>query len=84
MPAVTSTEATTAVVRDTSSSAAQAAIATSTVPRQATRSRIECSGGPGLFARRMASSTLMASAPPRPRASRAPPAPAGDRRPAGR
>ena len=59
MPAVTSTEAATAVVSDTSANEAQAAIDTRTAPRQAARSRMECSGGPGLFARRIASSTLM-------------------------
>ena len=80
MPAVTSTEATTAVVVDTSSNEAHAAIDTSTVPRQAARRRIECSGGPGLFARRMASSALMAS----PHHRGAPRAPAGVPRPAGR
>ena len=49
MPAVMSTEAATAVAGETSPRPAQAAIATSTVPRQATRSRIECSGWPGLL-----------------------------------
>ena len=58
MPAEVSTMAAMAVVHATSLSVAQAVIATSTVAREATRSRMESSGGPGRLARRMASTTL--------------------------
>ena len=67
MPAVTSTMATMAVFCETSPRAAQAAMGTRTAPRQAARRRMECSGGPGLFARRIASSTLHQASAPAPR-----------------
>jgi hypothetical protein len=58
IPTETRISAPSAVVCDTSPMAAQASMATPTVPRQATRSGIESSGGPGRLARRMASSAL--------------------------
>ena len=79
MPALTSTEAAMAMAGETSSNEAHAAIETSTVPRQAARSRIECSGGPGRLARRMASMALMTCRcgrrPPGRHRSAVPPAP---------
>src|ERR1700722_1975406 len=63
MPADTSTMAPIAVVQAISSRDAQAAMATSAAPRQATRSRMELSGGPGWLARRTASTTLTALVP---------------------
>ena len=58
VPAATSTMAPSAVVQAISPSEAQAAIATTTVARQASRSRTESSGSPGWLARRTTSMTL--------------------------
>ena len=67
VPAATSTMAPTAVVQAISWREAQAAIATSTAPRQASRNRMEFSGSPGWLARRTAATTLMAPATARAR-----------------
>ena len=64
MPSVTSPAAPRPAVRPRPMAAA-ASIATRTAPRQATRSRIECSGGPGRLARRNASSVLTVRLYPR-------------------
>ena len=60
VPADTSTMAPRAVVQPISWREAQAAIATSTAPRQASRSRMEFSGSPGWLARRTAATRLTA------------------------
>ena len=60
VPADTSTMAPAAVVQAISWREAQAAIATSTAPRQASRNRMEFSGSPGWLARRTAATMLTA------------------------
>ena len=70
VPAATSTMAPTAVVQPISWSEAQAAIATSTAPRQASRNRMEFSGSPGWLARRTAATMLTARRRPGPDAGR--------------
>ena len=64
VPADTSTMAPTAVVQAISCREAQAAIATSTAPRQASRKRTEFSGTPGWLARRTDSRTFTAARRP--------------------
>ena len=81
VPADTSTMAPIAVVQAISSREAQAAIATSTAPRHASRNRIESSGRPGRLARRTASIRLTAERPgPRPTTAPAGPGTARARR----
>ena len=67
VPAATSTMAPAAVVQAISWREAQAAIATSTAPRQASRNRMEFSGSPGWLARRTAATMLTAPATARAR-----------------
>src|ERR1700722_9045950 len=75
IPRATRAIAPRAAASDTSPIDAQAAIAAVTVKKQAARSRIECSGGPGRFAFLIASSVLTDS---RNRRSRVPrPVPGG-------
>jgi hypothetical protein len=58
IPSATKPMAPKAAACDTSPIDAQAAMAAVTVKKQAARSRIECSGGPGRFALLIASSAL--------------------------
>ena len=67
-----------AAASDTSPIDAQAAIAAVTVKKQAARNRIECSGGPGRFARLIAWSVLTGARNRRSRSPSPRPAPGGD------